>query len=177
MDLRVEVEVNAPAADAWRILGDCWEHIGLWAAPITASVLDGELCAGAVRTCQIARFGPVAPGVIKERLLEFDADARALAYETIAGMPGFIGRATNRWSVHARPGGTCVVRSHATVTLRGPLTLVEPILKRTFRSNGARVLEELRHRVETGRPHPRKVAAMKREGLGDDTAHPSQPVC
>lgn len=177
MDLRAEVNINAPAAAAWRILGECWAHIGHWAAPITASVLDGELCAGTVRTCHIARFGPVAPGVIKERLLEFDADAQALAYETIAGMPGFIARATNRWSVHPREDGTCVVQSHATVTLRGPITLVAPILRRTFRSNGARVLEELRHRVETGRPHPRKVAAMQRESKGDDAANLSQSVC
>ena len=33
MDLRAEVEIGAPAAAAWRILGECWEHIGLGGAP------------------------------------------------------------------------------------------------------------------------------------------------
>ena len=154
--------MDAPAKAAWTVLGECWGHIGRWAAPITVSFLEGEPCAGSVRTCHIARFGPVARSVIKERLLEFDATSMSLTYEA-AGMPRFIKHAVNRWSVHTLDDGRCVVKTHATVELRGPMALLGPLLHRSFKANGARVLEELRHRVENGTPHPRKVAAMLRE--------------
>ena len=162
MDLNGEVVINAPANAAWVVLGDCWGHIGRWAAPITSSLLDGEPGMGAVRTCHIARFGPVAPGIIKERLLTFDAATMSFAYQSIEGMPRFIKSAVNRWSVHSLDDGRCVVRSHATVELRGLMALLGFLLQRSFKANGARVLDELRHRVEHGSPHPRKVAAMNR---------------
>ena len=98
MALYKEVVVNAPAAAAWAILGEQFGQIVEWAAPITASSLEGELRFGAVCTCHIARFGPVAPGAIKEHLITFDAQTRSWAYEAVEGMPGFIRRAVNRWS-------------------------------------------------------------------------------
>lgn len=177
MELNGEVIINAPAHAAWAVLGICWGHIGRWAAPITASSLDGEPCAGAVRTCHIARFGPVPPGIIKERLLAFDSDAMSFAYESIEGMPRFIEGAVNRWSVHALGDGQCVVRSRATVRLRGPMVLLGFLLERSFRANGARVLDELRHRVEHGSPHPRKVAAMERDPVAPGVPSHGTGVC
>lgn len=163
MELNAEVVISAPAKAAWVVLGECWGHIGRWAAPITVSFLDGEPCVGAVRVCRTARFGPVAPSIIKERLLEFDNASMSFAYEAAAGMPKFIEHAVNRWSVHALDDGRCVVKTRATVELRGPMALLGFLLQRSLKANGARVLDELRHRVEQGTPHPRKVAAMKRE--------------
>ena len=178
MDLHGEVVVNAPARAAWNVLGDCWGHIGKWAAPITSSLLDGEPCAGAVRTCRIARFGPVAPGIIREMLTAFNPDALSLAYESIEGMPRFIEHAVNRWSIHPLDDGRCIVRSHATLKLRGPMVLLGFLLRRSFMANGARVLDELRHRVEQGRPHPRKVTAMERvEPVGRGASEHSSGVC
>ncbi len=163
MEIKTEIVVNAPGHAAWAILGNCWGHIGRWAAPITASFLDGEPSVGAVRTCHIARFGPVPPGLIRERLLAFDAQSMSLAYEAFEGTPKFIERALNRWSVHVLDEDRCAVRSHATVQLRGAMSLLGPLLRRNFTANGTRVLDELRHRVEHGTPHPRKVAAMENQ--------------
>lgn len=160
MELHKEIIVNAPAAAAWAILGEQFGRIAEWAAPITDSSLEGEPRVGAVRTCRIARFGPVAPGAIRERLLAFDPQARTLAYEAVAGMPRFIARAANRWSVHARDEQSCIVRTQATLTLRGPAVLLGVFLKWKMQADGERVLEELRHRIEYGRPHPRKLATI-----------------
>lgn len=160
MELHKEIVVNASAAAAWAILGERYGHIAEWAAPITASSLEGAPRVGAVRTCHIARFGPVAPGAIKERLIAFDAQAKSFAYEAVAGMPGFIERAVNRWSVHARDETSCIVRTHATLTLRGPLALLGVLLKWKMQADGERVLEELKHWIERGRPHPRKLGTV-----------------
>ncbi len=85
----------------------------------------------------------------------------SFAYEAVDGMPGFIERAANHWSVHPLDDERCLVRTHATVTLRGPAKLLGFLLKHKLQSDGARVLDELRYRVEHGEPHPRKVRAMR----------------
>ncbi len=116
------------------------------------------------RWLRIAGFGPIAPGVIKERLVGFDPEARSLSYEAAEGMPGFIVRAVSRWSVHEGPGTACTVRIHASLTLRPAVRLVGPVLRWRMRADTRRVLAEFRHRVETGHPHPVKLAALASEG-------------
>jgi hypothetical protein len=159
VDLRAEVVIDAPAAAAWAVLGAQFGDIGQWAVPILGSSLDGEPGPGAVRTCQIAAFGPFAAGEIKERLVQFDPVGMALAYESAAGMSSFVRYAVNRWSVQPETEDRCMVRTHATLELSGPVRLLAPLLKRKLEGDGARVLEELRYRVERGCPHPRKLAA------------------
>lgn len=162
MELHNEMVVNAPAAAAWAVLGERFGQIAEWAVPITASSMEGEPRIGAVRTCHIARFGPVAPGAIKERLIAFDAQARSFAYEAVEGMPRFIARAVNRWSVHARDEKSCIVRTHATLELRGAAVLLGRLLKWKMQADGGRVFEELQHRIEHGRPHPRKLGTLSK---------------
>lgn len=156
-----EVSIAAPASAAWTVLGERFAHIGEWAAPITDSTLEGALGVGAVRTCHIAGFGPVRPGAIKERLVYFDPEAMRLTYEAVEGMPGFIRTAINRWSVEPAGEARCVVRTHATLTLRGPMALLGWWLRRRTTADAALVLDELRHRVEHGAPHPRKAARQR----------------
>ena len=118
MQMRAELVISAPAEDTWVVVGERFGEIDQWASPIIASAMDGPPGTGQVRTCQIAGFGPIGPGVIKERLVHFDPEARSLAYEAVAGMPAFIKHAVNRWSVRAGPGGGSTVEICATVTLR-----------------------------------------------------------
>jgi hypothetical protein len=173
MELQAEVEIGAPASVAWVVLGERFGQIGEWATPIIASSLEGEPVIGAVRTCRIAGFGPVAPGVIKERLIAFAPERTSLVYEAIDGMPRFVRRSVNRWSVHARDERTCAVRAHATVELSRLATVLSPLLKRKLQHDGARVLEELRFRIEHGHPHPRKVDAVADADRPCHTAGPS----
>ena len=132
------------------MVGERFGEIGAWASAITESVLDGPPAVGRVRTCQVAGFGPIAAGVIKERLTEFDPQTRSLSYEAAAGMPWFITGAVSRWSVHAGPGKGCTVRIHATLTLRRAARPLGPVLRWRMRADTRRALAELRLRVESG---------------------------
>ena len=160
MQMRAELVISAPAEDTWVVVGERFGEIGQWASPIIASAMDGPPGTGQVRTCQIAGFGPIGPGVIKERLVHFDPAARSLAYEAVAGMPAFIKHAVNRWSVRAGPGGGSTVAICATVTLRPAARPLGAVLRWRMHADTRRVLAELRHRVETGQPHPAKAAAQ-----------------
>jgi hypothetical protein len=163
MELRFERVVSTPAEDAWAVVGEHFGQIGEWASAITESVMDGQPGVGQIRTCHIAGIGPIALGVIRERLVDFDPEARSLSYEAAEGIPGFIVRAVSRWSVHQGPGTACTVRIHATLTLRPAARLLGPVLRWRMRADTRRVLAEFRYRVETGHPHPVKLSALTSE--------------
>jgi hypothetical protein len=154
MEIRAKLVINAPAEDAWAVIGERFGEIGQWASAITDSVMDGPPAVGRVRTCRVAGFGPIAAGVIKERLTEFDPRARSLSYEAAAGMPWFIAGAASHWSVHAAPGSACTVRIHATLALRLAARPLGPALRWRMRADTRRALAELRHRIEAGHPGP-----------------------
>jgi hypothetical protein len=166
MDIRNEIYIDAPARRVWSAVGDRFMHIGEWAAPIASSCPVGRAdpAVGTIRSCTTVAFGPFEPGMVEERLTRFDCEQMTLEYEAFDGMPNFIAAAANRWSVAQVDGGRSLVRMHATLTLRGPARLLACVIKWQLQSAGARVAEELRHFVETGQPHPRKLIASRLSG-------------
>lgn len=158
MNIQREVAIAAPARAAWAILGEGFGNISEWAAPIIASSVDGPLAPGALRTCRIAAVGPVRAGTIRERLLAFDQESMTFSYEAVEGMPRFVASAINRWIVRSAEGG-CIVRTEATLELRGLMRIFGWLIKWQMSSTGVRVLDELKHCVEHGAAHPRKVRA------------------
>jgi Polyketide cyclase / dehydrase and lipid transport len=165
MKLELQVEINGPADAAWAVLGERFADIGEWAAPIRSSTLDGELGIGAIRTCQIAKFGPLALGAVRERLIAFDPARMTLAYESVDGLPSFITSAVNRLSIHNVSDRRCLVHSQGNVALQRRVWLFEPLVKWRLQVAARLVLEELRHQVEHGRAHPRKVASTDAAAL------------
>lgn len=176
MELRNQITIDASAERVWRVLGERFMHVGEWAAPITSScaVEDHAPRAGATRACSIAPFGPIRAGVVRERLTRFDAEGMSFEYEAVGGMPRFVSSAVNRWSVTPVDATRSRVCIHATLRLRGPMSLLGCVLRWQFTRAGAKVAEELKFFVEHGRPHPRKVsgAALPHSG---SAAHPGAP--
>jgi hypothetical protein len=161
MELRNEIVIDAPASTVWQVLGERFMDIGDWAAPITSScpVAEARPAVGVARACYVAGFGPVKAGTIIERLTVFNREGMFFEYEALDGMPRFVARAVNRWSAHAIADGRCLVRIHATLTLRGPVALFGCLVKSQMQSGGKRVAEELKYYVEQGKVHPRKLAS------------------
>ena len=90
--------------------------------------------------------------------LSYDPQARALSYEA-DGLPRFVTRAVSHWSVHAVDGGGCTIHVYATLNLNPLLRPFGPAIRWRMRIDSAAVLGELAHRLQTGTPHPRKIAA------------------
>jgi hypothetical protein len=72
-----------------------------WAESLTATSMDGGVAVaqGALRTCDLKSFGPVAAGKIQEELTEYDSEKMALTYLVLSGVPGFMRRVTNAWVI------------------------------------------------------------------------------
>ena len=141
MKVHLDRELAASAEDVWRVVGERFGDL-TWSEGIDASHLEGELGVGGVRIC---RFEPNAfsrEGVVRERLTEFDREARVLAY-VAENMPGVMRCASNRWSVVSLGPDRCRVEMRAAVELRGIARLFAPLLGLGLRRMGSRTLQEL----------------------------------
>ena len=154
MDVSAKIAIAKPAAVAWRVVGEDFANISRWIVGITSSSTNAPPAVGVVRTCELQSVGPIAPRTVQERLTLYNPNAMELEYRAIEGLPPVFTQAMNRWSVEAVDTTHCVVTMHATIRLRSIFRLIEPLLKWWIVRSGG--LEELRHYVEQGRPHPRK---------------------
>lgn len=159
MDMHTEAIVDAPAARAWKVLGEEFGSIGLWSTAVDSSHVSGEVDVGAVRTCEIARTGPFS-GRFTEELTLYDPEAMAFTYVATSGLPRFMTTAMNRWTIEALDGQRCRVRSRATLALVWWMRPLGPLMRWAMRRDMHRFVEEMRHRIEQGSVHPRKRLAL-----------------
>lgn len=155
--MHLSTTILVPAEHAWALLGEHFADIGLWASVIEHSSLTGPPQVEAVRTCTVQGFGPVPSGRVEEKLLSFDPEHFTFTYQAVSGLPPFILEARNTWTVEALTPDQCRVHSHAVVVLKFPFLLVSSPLRSQLEKSGNRLLEELKHQLETRCPYPRKV--------------------
>ncbi len=160
IDIHMEVDLEAPASEAWRVLGEAFGEVVKYARGVQSSSLDGELGVGAVRSCETPGFGPFASAHITERLIEFDPSSMKYTYVAGGDLPRMIPASKNRWSIQALGADRCRVRCHASIDLLWWALPVAPLLGWAIRSEVIRFGEDLRHRVEKGAVHPRKLTAL-----------------
>jgi hypothetical protein len=164
MEIKTEIVVNASAAAAWIVVGERFHHVSEWATPIRASsCVTGEHApaVGSIRACELAGFGPVKAGIVKEQLLAFDPEGMSLTYAAIEGMPSFMTGVANRLSIHAQGEGRCLIRQHATFELTGLARVFGFLFKWQMTRRIPNVLDDLRHMIETGAPSACKAAATR----------------
>lgn len=158
MKIQNEIVINQAVAAVWAIVGDQFGDAQLWASALIHTHGHGRAVSGQVcesRTCDIKGMGR-----IREKLLDFDPKRHSLKYEVAEGFPFFVERGVNRWTLTAE-GGSTRVQSTAEITTRGLVgRLMAPMMKMQMARLMRQSLEELKHYVETGTPHPRKAKAL-----------------
>lgn len=154
-DMKLAIEINAPADAVWELVGTRFGELSTWANPVHAStMLEPDL-----RRCQTSL------GTVHERVLAFDDAARTLTYEAVV-RPPWMKRGVNRWTVTPLGAGRCRVESVATIEVHaGEMLRLVGLLPRLVRMS--RTLDDLRVYAETGEPSARKREAG-REATGGD---------
>lgn len=160
-----EIEVDAPVDRVWNVVALEFDRIGEWASVISHSTRrdphtdTDDQGPPKDRVCRtnLPGFGDVV-----ETVIDYDDTSHGFTY-TGSGLPGWIGTASNSWSVRSvGPGRTAVtfvpsVQSHG---LLGQLLL--PLFLRLGQKMARDLLDDLRTFVETGQPSPRKKRATRR---------------
>lgn len=158
MEIKIETVIQKPAAAVWEVLGNQFGTAYRWASIIHHSDGEGARLAGGVceeRACDVQGMGK-----LREKLLQFNPQELVLEYLVTEGMPFFVARGTNHWSL--RPDGQNTHLSiRATIETKGILgVLMAPMMKMQMTGMMNKMAEELKHFVETGAVHPRKLKAI-----------------
>lgn len=144
----------------WDLTAKGFGDVHLWASSISHASLrrpaDGSWV-GSERTCRVAGFPE-----IKETLLSFDEAGRSFSYQVLAGLPPFLQRAVNTWTLTPASGGGTVVtmRLELDVAPGTPMPALEKT-KTQFLQVLDLAAEELVFYLDTGKPHPRKQQAQQ----------------
>lgn len=161
MKITTEIIISKPALTVWEIVGNQFGSAHIWASALTHTEGSGRKMTEQVcenRTCDIKGMGRIS-----EKLLEFDSKNFALTYEVTNGFPFFVERGINRWTM-TEEGSSTRLQSVAEITTQGFVgVLMAPLMKMQMTGLMHRLLEDLKHFVETGEPHPRKVTALASE--------------
>lgn len=154
--------VAAGADDVWRVIADEYGQVDRWASAVERSepvssgdILDGAPMAG--RTCQTS-LGP-----FKEEIVRYDKGQFEIAYAATGDkMPFFVKGMVANWKLFEKSAGQTDVQMALTVKLLPVFNILMALPMKIQLGKVVREsLEECKHFVETGTPHPRKKALLK----------------
>ncbi len=164
MKITTIIDIDVPAARAWKVAGEQFGQVSEWAGPVLSSHLDSPLAEGAVRTCEIRAVGPFPPGEITETLIEFNRQQRSLAYTVGTGKPPILKHLSNRWTIEETGTTKCRLTSTATVTMAWWALPLLPFVRHGLAKNIRAILGQYKDYVTAQLPtqqkaSPRPVAA------------------
>ena len=158
------VMVNVSADDLWQIIGPGFADAGKWSTAIDHSAghgegkFDGATCD--TRSCDLSAKGFSS---VNERITEYDAANRTLAFDVFEGMPGFVTLANNRTVVKDLGEGRSEASLQITMHMKPFMgMLLGGMFKKNLNSIIDSVLADLKIFAETGEPSAQKKARMKK---------------
>lgn len=161
MQINKDLEINAPAAAVWDVLGRRFPEIDVWCATVRSSSPSngGKPLPGAPSS---GRECDTIYGDFSETIHEYDDTSMSIYYlVTSQKLPFFIRGFYNRFKVKPLSEKRSMVSMRAGADMMQPFGwLMSPMMKRQMGKGLSNQVEELKYFVETGHPHPRKIESM-----------------
>ncbi|MFT5629192.1 MAG: hypothetical protein ACI9HB_000352 [Gammaproteobacteria bacterium] len=131
MKIIIQKDLSVNADDVWHLLAERFADIALWTDGVVKSSLDSPMALGTIRTCDL-KTTSAASGTVQERVTKFDKKTHALSYLIISGLPGFMRRVENNWTMTQLSAGRSRITSTITIKLAWWMLPMAPIIKRQF---------------------------------------------
>ena len=148
----------------WKLVGPGFAEVHQWASNVDFTTgkgmakLPGAPCNERVCDVNVKGFGQVS-----ERLEAYNEQTMTLAYEANQGLPGWVTRAANRWTVEAVDADTSRLVMLAEFRTKGLMGWVmNGLMERKMTQTVRTVLQDLKVYIETG-----KVSANKQARLNE----------
>ncbi|MFT5432985.1 MAG: hypothetical protein ACI9OJ_003690 [Myxococcota bacterium] len=124
MIIHTNIDIDSTAAEAWSLFGEGFADWATWAPGIDHSALEGPLAQHVVRVNQTTTLGTV-----RQELVRFDRDERALAYEMTDNLPSFFTRVRNDWVIVPLAPNRCRLKGEAIFVLTDEAEPMRPKLQ------------------------------------------------
>ncbi len=160
MKTRNTLEIKKNSLLAWDVLGNQFGNIEEWASIISQSNAFGASNFTGALFSERTVLGKNGESV--HSLTDYNTDDMSLAYKVTSGAPPFAQNIGAEWKVSPVGDESCEVSVELHVDFKPGIPQEKQNEAQQFLSmSGEQILEELKHYVETGKQHPRKVASMK----------------
>lgn len=169
-ELTTHLNIDAPAALVWEVIGPGFARIGDWATSVPASmpapasavpIWPSPATASGPPAGRTCRTGISLVPQITETLTSYDESGRTLTYDA-TGLPGFIAKARSTWTVIPAGDDRCRVTVTAHFRTRGVLGVLPCWAMLAQARLAARYLRaDLRHYATHGTPSPRKQRQLQ----------------
>ena len=162
MKVRNEIAIEKNVNDAWEVMGNGFAQIHVWASFFKDSKPTGESKFDGIDFS--ARNIVVEGGQNTHSLDVFDAVNHVLSYTVTSGAPPFADKAEAEWALEIIDESTC----KASISVNMELKDIVPAEKAAevsawLNQSSANMLEEMKHYVETGNLHARKLGIQQTE--------------
>lgn len=159
------IAINAPSSDVWKVLGDDFVHVDRWMAALPrAEAIPGPALPGAPargrNSYLVEKFAPMYQ---EEVLTGFDPEAMTLQVDVtlrdgprVMPMKGYTAKVT----VTAVDAQTSEVTWIGNAVPKWYARFMKNAMTKNLHPGFLRGIEELKHFVETGEVHPRKVGKV-----------------
>jgi len=151
-EVQKEIIIDVPAAELWEMIGPGFVDVYKWSSNVDHAVgsgspeFDGAVCSK--RTCDVNVKGF---SKINETLTKYDANKKVLAYQVDEGMPGFVTKAVNKWTVMPVSDTQSKLVMHAEFGSKGLKgTLMNGMMKKKMEKTLDTVLIDAKIYAETG---------------------------
>jgi hypothetical protein len=156
--------INVSANRLWEIAGPGFADVYIWSEAVNHSTGSGESkFEGA--SCDIRGCDVNVQGFSKlsEKLDYYDADKKALSYQVLSGVPGFVKLLRNHWQIKDAGYNQSILEMNVTMQLGSVLGFfMAGLMKRTFNKTIPGVFRDLKVYAETGQVSEQKAARMKK---------------
>lgn len=171
MELLNSMVVNKPADQIWNLLGNDFVDVAKWMAAIPRSEAksEGRRLPGAPAVGRLSYLIAKYNGAYQdETITKYDNTNRSLGMEAvIMGFPKIapVRGYSSEVTVTPIDENSSKVTWNSVVHLRPHGYIFYLALKKSMNAGFIRNLEEIKHIIETGEPHPRKIKMMETEAL------------
>jgi hypothetical protein len=156
MKVSTEIVIEKSANDAWKLMGNGFAQIHVWASFFKDSKPSGDSKFDGIDFS--ARDTAVEGGANTHTLDVFDTENHVLSYTVTAGAPPFADKAEAQWALETISENSC----KASIEVNMQLKDMVPTEKSTevnmwLTKSSNEMLEEMKHYLETGNLHERKL--------------------
>ncbi len=165
-DITREITINVSAAKLWNMVGPGFVEVYKWSSNVDHAEgagnpeFEGASCSE--RYCDVNVKGFTA---ISEKLTEYDENSMVLAYEVKSGMPKFVTKALNQWTVSSVGENKSKLTMKAVFRSKGMMgSLMNGMMKKKMQSTLETVLNDAKVYAETGKVSKAKAERMAEIG-------------
>ncbi len=153
-DVQEEITINVSAEKLWEMVGPGFIEIYKWSSNVDhaegkgKSEFEGAVCTERFCDVNVKGFSKVS-----EKLIQYDQNQKVLAYQVIDGMPGFVTKALNQWTVVSLGENKSKLVMKAEFKSKGLMgTLMNGMMRKKMTKTLLTILNDAKVYAETGKP-------------------------